>query len=39
MPNFFKKSDASNDGINPKEMEKILNKASVVSQGTGKSYR
>lgn len=38
MPNFFKKSDASNDDINPKEMEKILNKSSVVSQGTGKNY-
>lgn len=26
MPKFFKKSDASNDYINPKEMEKNLNK-------------
>lgn len=26
MPNFFKKSDANNEDINPKKMEKILNK-------------
>ncbi len=38
MPNFFKKSDVSNDDINPKEMETIMNNASVVSQGTGKNY-
>lgn len=38
MPDFFKKSDASNRDIDPKEMEKILNKSSVVSQGTGKNY-
>lgn len=36
MPKFFKKSDDNNDDINPKEMEKILNKSSVVSHGTGK---
>lgn len=38
MPKFFKKSDASNDDINPKEIETIMNNASVVSQGTGKNY-
>lgn len=36
MPNFFKKDN--DEGLNQADMQKILNKASSVSQATGKNY-